>query len=302
MNAVPTFERANGHDLPLTERYRPETPDELLGQPAVADAIRSFLAAPTSGVFLFHGPSGTGKTSAGHVLARKLGCAVEEGPFGGFFEIPSGNQGVDEVKEHLARLNTRPWYGSGWRVLIVNECDRMSKQAETVWLDGLEHLPPQSVVVFTTNDADALSERFLSRCEPHKFTADVASQRPSVAALAAAVWKQEGLTGSPPAEVGIMAGRVNFRLALQQLAPAVRIAKQRQAAVSDAKQAANAAYLEIRSFIRDNGLALDVGAVARGEVKEAFRKAKITGEGADVLRAALEGMAERFRKADAACR
>jgi DNA polymerase III delta prime subunit len=42
--------------------------------------------------------------------------------------------------------------GSGWKVVIINEADRMTPQAEVMWLDGLEKLPAKTVVVFTTNN------------------------------------------------------------------------------------------------------------------------------------------------------
>ena len=59
--------------------------------------------------------------------------------------------------------------GSGWRVVVVNECDRMALPAETLWLDALERLPPRTVIVFTTNDPARLSRRFRDRCEQHRF-------------------------------------------------------------------------------------------------------------------------------------
>ena len=48
-------------------------------------------------------------------------------------------------------LSFRPMLGSGWKVLVCNEADRMTTSAETIWLDALEGLPPKSVIVFTTN-------------------------------------------------------------------------------------------------------------------------------------------------------
>jgi DNA polymerase III gamma/tau subunit len=55
--------------------------------------------------------------------------------------------------------------GSGGKLLIINEADRMTPQTEVMWLEGLEKLPPKVVVVFTTSNLNKLTNRFIRRCE-----------------------------------------------------------------------------------------------------------------------------------------
>ncbi len=69
----------------------------------------------------------------------------------------------------LRSLRLKPLAGSGWKVAIINEADRMTDQAEAMWLDGLEHLPEKTLVIFTTNNLAKLTPRLVRRCEVYQF-------------------------------------------------------------------------------------------------------------------------------------
>ncbi len=73
-------------------------------------------------------------------------------------EIPSGTQDGRAVEDLLRLMHLRPMAGSGWKVVIINEADRMTPQAEVMWLDGLrsEKLPAKTVVVFTGPNAEQI--------------------------------------------------------------------------------------------------------------------------------------------------
>lgn len=211
----------------LPRKYRPQSLDEVVGQSSAIGLLRAFLATAASQgepvAFLFHGPTGTGKTSAALALAAELGCDLEQPEMSGVHEIPSGQQDGAAVRGLLDHLRLRPLFGSGWRVAIVNEADNMTVQAEAVWLDGLERLPARTVVIFTTNAPERISQRLGTRCVPVHFTGEPSALRRAVACLARRVWRQE--TGSRlatvPRGLGCIEGErptVSIRLALQQLA------------------------------------------------------------------------------------
>lgn len=220
----------------ILAKYRPTRLREVLGQPEVIRGLQRFVQAPYSTPMLFHGESGVGKTSAAIALAHELGCAVREGPLGGLLEIASGEMSADAVRDHLRLLQYRPLMGSGWKVLVANECDRMLRPAETVWLDGLEHLPDRSVIIFTTNEPERLSQRFRDRCEVYPFASGPEALAPAIQSLARQVWQEEvGPTRPcPPLDTLGMptlgdddSMHASFRLALQQLVPLIRQAKAR---------------------------------------------------------------------------
>lgn len=212
--------------MQASEKYRPQFLRDVLGQSHVTDALRGFVAAPYATGFLFDDDTGTGKTSTAYALARELGCSLAHFELGGLSEVASGEQTADNVRAAMQRMSYRPFYGSGWKVLIVNEADRMNTAAETIWLDALEHLPAYTVVVFTTNNPEKLSARFRDRCERFTFNSEFETLKPAVKQLVMNVWQQETGILSAPKDLMISRivqdGRVSFRRALQE---AIRLAR-----------------------------------------------------------------------------
>ena len=170
----------------LLARHRPARLSDIHGQSAVVRSLSAFAAAPHSNAFIFAGSSGVGKTAAAWALANELGCDPD---WGGVVEIPSGTQDGRAVEDLLRRMHLRPMAGSGWKVVIINEADRMTPQAEVMWLDGLEKLPSKVVVVFTTNNLHKLTDRFIRRCEVQRAT-------PPATTSATAWWTSCAKSGS----------------------------------------------------------------------------------------------------------
>jgi MoxR-like ATPase len=220
---------AKPEGVALTEKYRPRTLDHVLGQDEAVRTLRAFVRDPKSSGFIFEGDTGTGKTSAAKALAHDLGCAVEAMEMGGLEEIASGELTADAVRDCARRMRNIPFYGSGWKLIVCNEADRMSPQAEAVWLDVLEALPPRVLVIFTTNHAGRLSQRLRDRCERVRFTSDPHKTAGAIRDLVGMIWKSE--TGMdefhPIAEEIAQAvvdedGAASFRRAVQWVSRLVR--------------------------------------------------------------------------------
>ena len=124
-----------------------------------------------------------------------------------------------------------PFSGSGWKVLIVNEADRMSTAAETIWLDRLENLPPKTVIVFTTNFPEKLSQRFRDRCTRLGFESDAQKLADAARNLVYTIWQREtGKVAKPGIAQGIVEratedGKISLRRVVQVLSPLVLAAK-----------------------------------------------------------------------------
>jgi DNA polymerase III delta prime subunit len=155
------------------------------------------------------------------------------GEIGGFYEIASGEQTGQSVRHVLEMCANIPMYGSGWKVVIVNEADEMSRNAAFVWLDALEHLPPHTIVIFTTNEPKSLPARFRDRCEHLAFSGG-SELLPEARALAAEILKREGVPEADiPADDLLEEGTVSFRRAIN--AAAKRLQRQPEPAVSAGK-------------------------------------------------------------------
>jgi DNA polymerase III delta prime subunit len=198
--------------------------DDVKGQAECIEYLKSFVAAPYSTALLFQGASGIGKTSAAYALAAELGVDFNAAELGGMHVIASGEQGADQVRETFSRMTTCPMSGSGWKVFIINEVDRMSPQAETIWLDRLEQLPGHTVIVFSTNHPENLTDRFVSRCQVLQFAGNHRDIGVAAIELLKNIWQKES---RQPLDQAVLAaiikkstalnGDLNLRTAVMKL-------------------------------------------------------------------------------------
>ncbi|XP_010248745.1 PREDICTED: protein STICHEL-like 2 isoform X2 [Nelumbo nucifera] len=155
----------------FSQKFRPRSFDELVGQHVVA---RSLLSAISRGriasFYLFHGPRGTGKTSTSRIFAAALNClSLEE-------HKPCGL-----CRECTLFFSGKSSYVKEVDPASINRTDRLLQQ-ET-WatvLNSLEDLPQHVVFVMITADLEKLPRGAISRCQRYHFPkikdAEVASK------------------------------------------------------------------------------------------------------------------------------
>jgi DNA polymerase-3 subunit gamma/tau len=116
-------------EVALYRKYRPQTPDEVIGQEHVVRAlVGSIREGRLSHAFLFCGPRGTGKTSTARILARMVNCErgptaepcgvceqcvrIRDGSHLDVVEIDAASHGgVDDARELRERAPTAPAMG-----------------------------------------------------------------------------------------------------------------------------------------------------------------------------------------------
>lgn len=215
----------------LTEKHRPTTLAEIVGQGAAVYQLETFLDSPHSKVFLFSGPTGVGKTTAALALANELGCGVRldsDGNFTGLRILKSGTQDQESVLDALRDFRYTPMGGSGWKVLVCDEADMMTPKAAQIWLSALEDLPQRRVIVFTTNHPQKFPIPFIDRCEHITFDADATIHAQDAQTLINHVWMVEiGEIPSIPRLADLKGiedanGQLSYRRVIRTLEPLVR--------------------------------------------------------------------------------
>jgi DNA polymerase-3 subunit gamma/tau len=170
----------------LARKWRPQNFASLVGQQPIVTALRNaLLEGRIAQAYLFSGIRGVGKTTAARVLAKALNC--ERGPAAdpcnectACIEITRGSDlDVIEVDaatyskvEQVRELTESLKYGPArdrYKVVVLDEIHRLSRQAFDALLKIVEEPPPHLVFIFATTEIEAVPATILSRCQELHF-------------------------------------------------------------------------------------------------------------------------------------
>ena len=139
----------------LYRKYRPQTFDDVVGQSAVTQTLKTQLSAnKLSHAYLFTGSRGTGKTSSAKILAKAVNCenpqdgnpcnccrscqAIDSGSCMDVLEIDAAsNNGVDNVRDLRDDAIYTPSQVK-MRVYIIDEVHMLSISAFNALLKIIE--------------------------------------------------------------------------------------------------------------------------------------------------------------------
>lgn len=170
-------------EQPWAIKYRPKKWEDLVGQPAVSVVLARMVArGKVPSALLFYGASGSGKTSAGRLLAAALNCKEENSPCGVCATCVSiiEGHGVDVIELDAAsngsigtirELVDSAQYSTGerYRVIILDEVHMLSPGAMDVMLKTLEETPLNTIFVLVTTKPERLNEPLRSRLMDFEF-------------------------------------------------------------------------------------------------------------------------------------
>ena len=129
---------------PYHIKYRPQKFKEVLGNKTLVKSLQSALnstALPHS--YLFTGPSGVGKTT----LARIVGAELKVNSRN-MLEIDAATNSTLEDMRKVKTYVETPGFGSdSRRMVIIDECNSLSKKAWQSWLKIIEE-PPEHLFLF----------------------------------------------------------------------------------------------------------------------------------------------------------
>ena len=146
----------------ITEKYRPKTLDQVLGQDHIVKSLSKIIIERKHSTFLFEGPSGLGKTTLARICADMLGCSgfdLQE------FDAAS-NSGVDDMRALAEQQHSFPMGGA--RAFIIDECQRLSKNAWDALLKGTESPPPNNYWFFCTTEISKVPRTIRTRSAEYK--------------------------------------------------------------------------------------------------------------------------------------
>lgn len=172
--------------------------DSLTGQLDVrAQLTRAAADDKPTHAWLFTGPPGAGRSTAALAFAAALLCdqpdpaargcgrcrscqTVLSGSHADFlhFATEKTTITIDEARDFVVKAQDRPAVGR-WRVMLIEDADRMPERTSNVLLKAIEEPPPYTIWLLTAPSPADVLVTIRSRCRPVKL------RLPSVADVAA---------------------------------------------------------------------------------------------------------------------
>ena len=179
--------------------------DNLVGQEHVVEIIKNAVAATDTQsmthAWVFTGPPGSGRSSAAVAFAQALVCS--DNGCGSCNACKSAANGahpdvevirteglsikIDEVRELLARVAWAPSMG-GWRVVVMEDADRLTESAANALLKAIEEPGNRTVWLLCAPTLHDVLPTIRSRCRHMQLVT------PSTSAVAHVLQNRDGIS------------------------------------------------------------------------------------------------------------
>ncbi|KAK1124795.1 Replication factor C (RF-C) subunit [Melipona bicolor] len=156
-------------NLPWVEKYRPKKLDDLISHEEIIQTINKFIDENQLPHLLFYGPPGTGKTSTILACARKLYTPAQFNSM--VLEMnASDDRGINIVRgQILSFASTGTMYKSGFKLIILDEADAMTKDAQNALRRIIEKYTDNVRFCIICNYLSQIIPALQSRCTKFRF-------------------------------------------------------------------------------------------------------------------------------------
>ena len=151
-------------DIPLAERLRPRTLDDLRGQEEIwasGKTLRKLVEKDAFNALIFWGPPGSGKTSLAQIIGNYLNRELKM--------LSAVSCGVKEIRECIAASATIREQGGKSIILFMDEIHRLNKAQQDVLLPSLENGGVKFIGATTENPSFEVNNAILSRALVFRF-------------------------------------------------------------------------------------------------------------------------------------
>ena len=145
--------------VPLAERLRPRTLDEVVGQSHLVGKgkiLRGMIERDAVPSMIFWGPPGVGKTTLANVIARTTDAR--------FITFSAVTSGIKEIKEVMRQADEDRAFGRK-TIVFVDEIHRFNKAQQDAFLPFVERGSIILIGATTENPSFEVNGALLSRCK-----------------------------------------------------------------------------------------------------------------------------------------
>jgi len=150
-----------------TEKYRPDTLDEVVGHEDIVGRLKSFVEEDSIPHLMFAGPAGTGKTTSAIALAKDLyGDEWKQN----FMETnASDERGISVVREQIKNFARTKAVNADYKIIFLDEADALTSDAQQALRRTMEQFSENCRFILSCNYSSKIIDPIQSRCAVFRF-------------------------------------------------------------------------------------------------------------------------------------
>ncbi|MFQ3308201.1 MAG: replication factor C small subunit [Candidatus Nanohaloarchaea archaeon] len=150
-----------------TEKYRPETLKEVIGQDKIIERLEAFVEEDSIPHMMFAGPAGTGKTTSAVALAKDLyGDEWSQN----FMETnASDERGINVVRDKIKDFARTKPVNADYKIIFLDEADSLTSDAQQALRRTMEQFSDNCRFILSCNYSSKIIDPIQSRCAVFRF-------------------------------------------------------------------------------------------------------------------------------------
>ncbi|MEK6918469.1 MAG: replication factor C small subunit [Nanoarchaeota archaeon] len=152
-----------------TEKYRPTTFEEMVGQEEVVKRVRGLTESMNLPHLMFTGPAGIGKSTLALIVVKKLfGESWREN----YLELnASDERGIGVIREKVKDFaRTKAITNIPFKVIFLDEADALTRDAQNALRRTMENYSNTCRFILSCNYSSKIIDPIQSRCVLFRFT------------------------------------------------------------------------------------------------------------------------------------
>jgi len=151
-----------------TEKYRPSTFPELVGQDNIVKRVESLTNSLNIPHLLFAGPAGTGKSTLALIVVKEL---FKKNWKDNYLELnASDERGINVVREKVKNFaRTKSLGDVSFKVIFLDEADALTPEAQQALRRTMENYSATCRFVLSCNYSSKIIDPIQSRCAIFRF-------------------------------------------------------------------------------------------------------------------------------------